>query len=91
MKKACKFLLSRQMADGGWGEDFTVSHTISHSNKLTCTWYVQIVQSNCSIRGEYISYPPPRRGKVNCPIKKYFFYDFLSLELCVVGSGRRLK
>lgn len=22
MSKACDFLLSRQMADGGWGEDF---------------------------------------------------------------------
>ena len=25
VKKACEFLLSHQMEDGGWGEDFAVS------------------------------------------------------------------
>ena len=25
VKKACEFLLSRQMEDGGWGEEFAVS------------------------------------------------------------------
>ena len=25
VKKACEFLLSHQMEDGGWGEEFTVS------------------------------------------------------------------
>lgn len=25
VRKACEFLLSRQMEDGGWGEDFEVS------------------------------------------------------------------
>jgi hypothetical protein len=27
VKKACEFLLSRQMEDGGWGEDFAVYNT----------------------------------------------------------------
>ena len=27
VKKACGFLLSHQMEDGGWGEDFAVSGT----------------------------------------------------------------
>ncbi len=28
---------------------------------MVVLWYIQTVQSNFSIRGEYISYPPPRR------------------------------
>ena len=34
VKRACKFLLSHQMDDGGWGEKFAVSSLVDESTLL---------------------------------------------------------
>lgn len=35
VKKACKFLTDRQMDDGGWGESFKVSTSLSSFDLMT--------------------------------------------------------
>ncbi len=61
-------------------EDESESAIISQYNGNVVTdivpWYVQSIQSDCSIRSEYISYPPPRRGISELSPIKFSFCMF---------------